>query len=112
MRSFLRADQVGRNIHRGVSDIMQQGLADPRLAMTTITGVKVSSDLGTAYVYYAVDGKAKSKKEAATGFKKAGGFIKRSLAKRLKMRYMPDLRFCYDESFDYGTKIDNILKNL
>jgi ribosome-binding factor A len=38
------------------------------------------------------------------------GYIKRVLAAKLGLRYMPDLQFFYDESFDYGSHIDNMLK--
>ena len=42
----------------------------------------------------------------------ATGFIKRSLAKRVRLKYMPKLIFEYDESIDYGFKIDEILKEI
>ena len=112
MKSFSRSEQIGKQIQRGVSEILQKGLRDPRLDMATVTGVKVSQDLRVAYVYYIIYGDANAKKNAAAGFKSAAGFVKRSLAKRLKMKYMPDLRFCYDASFDYGTRIDQLLEQL
>jgi ribosome-binding factor A len=112
MKSFSRAEQVGKQIQRGVSDILQKGLQDPRLDMATVTGVKVSQDLRVAYVYYIIYGDENSRQKAAAGFKSASGFVKRSLAKRLKIKYMPDIRFCYDGSFDYGERIDQLLEQL
>ena len=53
-----------------------------------------------------------SRAEAAEGFQSALGFIKRRLARDLGLRYMPDLKFFYDESFDYGSHIDKILKSI
>jgi ribosome-binding factor A len=49
---------------------------------------------------------------AAKGFESACGFIKRRLARKLSLRYMPDLKFFYDESFDYGSQIDELLKKI
>ncbi len=44
------------------------------------------------------------------GFNSAVGYVKRTLARQLGLRYMPDLKFFYDESFDYGSQIDEVLK--
>lgn len=112
MKSFSRAEQIGKQVQRGVSSVLRKGLRDPRLEMTTITGVTVSQDLSVAYVYYIIYGDEKRKKDAAAGFRSAAGFIKRSLARQLKMKYMPEIRFCYDDSIDYGTRIDRILEQL
>jgi len=38
------------------------------------------------------------------------GYVKRTLARQLGLRYMPDLKFFFDESFDYGSHIDKVLK--
>ena len=80
--------------------------------MVTITGVKMSPDLRLAKIYFSVTGTTVSKTEAADGFQTARGFLKRVLARRLGLRYMPDFRFYHDESFDYGSHIDNVLKSI
>jgi ribosome-binding factor A len=80
--------------------------------MTTVTGVKMSRDLKLARIYFSIYG-GKSKSEAAVlGFERARGFIKRSLAPRLGLRYMPDLKFYYDDSFDYSSHIEQLLKKI
>jgi ribosome-binding factor A len=50
--------------------------------------------------------------EAGLGFKSALGYVKRKLAAQLGLRYMPELRFFYDDSFDYGSHIDEIIKSV
>lgn len=112
MKSYPRADRISKAVQKEVSVVLSKGLRDPRLEMTTITGVRMSRDLTTAYVYYIVSGDQSAKQAAASGFKSAGGFIKRKLAKNLKMKYMPDLVFYYDESIDYGEKMDSVFKSL
>lgn len=112
MKPFTRSDRVGGQIQKALSDLMHKDIKDPRLEMTTITGVKVARDLRTARIYFATAGSKKSRTEAAEGFKSALGYIKRRLACELGLRYMPDLKFFYDESFDYGSHIDNVLKSI
>ncbi|CAN2041595.1 Ribosome-binding factor A [Candidatus Magnetomoraceae bacterium gMMP-15] len=112
MKSFPRADRVGIRIKQELSELLLKNIKDPRLEMVTITTVKVSRDLRSARIYYSLLGDEEKKQNTAKGFKSALGFLKREMAARLGLRYMPDLKFFYDESFDYGSHIDKILDNL
>lgn len=112
MKSFSRGDRVSMRIQTALSELLQKRISDPRLAMVTITGVKMSHDLRDAYIYFTVSSGEKAQKDALHGFESASGFIRSSLAKQLGLRYMPKLRFLHDSSFDYGSRIDAILKSL
>jgi len=112
MKSFPRSDRIGGLIKKNLSDLLQKKINDPRLQMTTITKVKMSSDLRLALIYFIKSGGEKSKVEAIEGFKNALGYVKRTLARQLGLRYMPELKFFYDESFDHGSHIDKILHSL
>ena len=70
----------------------------------------MSRDLKFARVYFVTSGGKESIKEAVEGFKSALGYVKRKLASQLGLRYMPELRFFYDDSFDYGSHIDEVIK--
>jgi ribosome-binding factor A len=110
-RLFNRADRVAGQIQRVLAKLIQKGVHDPRLAQATITGVSLSRDLRIAKVYFAMHGEAEQE-AIMEGFQSAKGFIKRELARELGLRYMPDLRFYYDGSFDYGAHINRVLKSL
>lgn len=112
MKPFARSDRVGGQIQKVLSDLLKKKINDPRLAFATITGVKMTQDLKIAYVYFTTAGGEKSKADAVKGFNSAQGFLKRSLAKKLGLRYMPELKFMHDDSFDYGAHIDSVLKSL
>jgi ribosome-binding factor A len=110
-RSFNRADRVGGQVQRILAELIQKGVNDPRLAQATISGVTLSRDLRIARVYFSMHGNAE-KQAVLEGFESAKGFIKRELARELGLRYMPDLKFFYDGSFDYGAHINRVLKSL
>ncbi|AOY60305.1 MULTISPECIES: 30S ribosome-binding factor RbfA [Desulfococcus] len=112
MKPFSRADRVGELIQQVVSEILTRNIRDPRLKMATITGVKMSKDLRNAKIYFAVSGGSEKVDGALLGFNSAMGYIKRVLAGELELRYMPELKFYYDKSFDYGAHIDALLKSL
>ncbi|MCD6225165.1 MAG: 30S ribosome-binding factor RbfA [Deltaproteobacteria bacterium] len=110
MKPFSRSDRVSGLIQKVLSDILKKDINDPRLKMATITSVNVSRDLKTARIYFSISGGKKNIKNAGDGFESAKGYIKRTLAKKLGLRYMPDIKFFYDETFDYGSHIDELLK--
>ena len=112
MKPFVRSDRVSGQIQKALSDILLKKIKDPRLEAATITSVKMSRDLKFARVYFVTSGGKERIKEAIEGFKSAIGYVKRTLAAQLGLRYMPELRFFYDDSFDYGSHIDKIIKTV
>lgn len=112
MKPFKRADRVGGLIRKALAEILKKEIKDPRLESIVITGVNVSRDLKLARIYYIAQGESDHKTVVEAGLLQAAGFVKRSLAGRLGLRYMPELKFFYDESFDYGNHIDKLLKSI
>ena len=113
MKPFTRSERVGGLIQKNLAEILQKDISDPRLARATITGVKVSADLRIANIYFfSPAAKGKAPEEALEGFQSANKFIKRELAQRLGLRYMPDLKFFYDESIEYGAHIEKLLNSV
>jgi ribosome-binding factor A len=112
MRPFSRGDRVSGLIQKALSDLLQKDIKDPRLHMITITRVKMSPDLKFAKIYFCTGSGENGREAAAQGLQTAMGFIKRSLAPELGLRYMPELKFFYDESFDYALHIYRILDSI
>jgi ribosome-binding factor A len=112
MKPFQRSARVGGQIQRALSELLKTKIKDPRLEAAIITGVKMTRDLRIAKIYFTTLEGEKTKHNVTEGFNSSSGYIKRILAAKLGLRYMPDLKFFYDESVDYGTHIDNLLKKL
>jgi ribosome-binding factor A len=109
---FKRSEKVAEAIHEEVSALLVKGLKDPRIGFVTVTGVKVSDDLHHATVYFTVVGTDEEKTASAAGLNSARGFIRREMGKNLKMRYVPEIIFRYDESVEYGNRIEGILREI
>ena len=107
-----RAERVAGQVQKVISDLLRRSIRDPRLATTTITGVKMSSDLRIARIYFTTGEGDKKAEQAGNGFQSALGFLKRQMARELNLKYMPDLQFHYDESIDYGQHIDQLLRKI
>jgi ribosome-binding factor A len=111
---YKRSDRIADLLQREIADLLLRRVKDPRIEGVTITAVKVSGDLQHARVFYCIMGSSEEeRKEAvASGLEKARGFMRQELGKRLHMRHLPQLEFVYDASFDYGDKIERLLKEL
>jgi ribosome-binding factor A len=110
MRPYSRADRVGQLIRQILAETIQKKIKDPRIDSVIITSVKMSSDLKNAKIYFALSGDEDKIAQAELGFHQAAGFLKRALGQELTLRYMPRLSFFYDDSFDYGARIEELLK--
>ena len=107
-----RSDKVAEAIHELVSGLLVKGLKDPRIGFVTITGVKVTDDIRHATIFYTVMGSDEAKKATFHGLNSAVGFIRKEVGKELRLRFSPELIFKYDESIEYGNRIDRILKEI
>jgi len=107
-----RAKRVAIRIREEISDVLLRRVRDPRIGFVTITDVDVSPDLRQAKIYYSIVGSEAERDQAAEGLNSARGFIKRELASRLQLKFMPDIEFAYDRSLEYGQKIDSLLRNI
>ncbi len=112
MRPYARADRVAVIMQRALSDILLRQIKDPRLAMAQITDVKMSKDLRHARVFFVTTGGDRTPEEVAEGFRQARGVMKRFLGQELDLRYMPEIEFFHDGSYDYGSRIEKLLHAL
>jgi ribosome-binding factor A len=112
MTGISRADRVGALIQQLLSELLRRDISDPRLQSATITEVKLTKDLRLARIFFTAPGGREICEQTAQGFRSAAGFIKRHLGPRLGLRYMPEIEFFYDDSFDHGAHIDQLLKSI
>jgi ribosome-binding factor A len=109
---FKRADRVADLVKQQIAEILRREVHDPRIANITVTDVRLTDDLRSARIYVVELGKDRMSDEVGQGLAKAKGFLKRELGKRLQLRYVPELSFFYDPSFEYGSKIERLLKEI
>ena len=107
-----RMNKIDEEIKKEISSIISWDLKNPHLTgLISVSKVKTTPDLRFARVYVTMINE-KSKKENLSILKKSSGFIRSTLAKKINLRYTPELIFEFDESIEYGTKIDEILKTI
>ncbi|MBU1195685.1 MAG: 30S ribosome-binding factor RbfA [Proteobacteria bacterium] len=111
MKPYARAQRVSVQIQTAITDLLSKKMQDPRIEMATISAVKLTSDLKIADIYVTVFGDKNKVSDVLKGFNSSKGFIKKSIAPRLGLRHMPELRFFYDDSFDNAARMDELIKS-
>jgi ribosome-binding factor A len=96
----LRANRVGEQMKKELGEIISRKIKDPRIGFVTVTDVRVSGDLQIAKVYISVLGD------------EAKGFIRSEIGQRIRLRKTPEILFEFDESVDYGNRIETLIHEI
>jgi ribosome-binding factor A len=110
--SKIRSNRIGELMKKELGDIIGRKLKDPRVGFVTVTAVEVTGDLQQATVYITVLGDDEQKEATFSALMKATGFIRSEIGKRIRLRKTPELLFQFDESIEYGNKIERMLGEL
>ena len=105
----LKGERVASDMQRELGNILLLEAKDEDFKHVTITDCDVTNDLSFAKIYFTTtDDKEKVEKD----LNNAAGFFRSLLAERLQIRHTPELRFIFDESIEYGRKIEKIIEKL
>ena len=105
-----RIERVNNLIRQEISELLQRQVKDPRLGdFVTVTEVSTSSDLRFAKVFVSGISDKLEKEEIITILAGASGFLRKELAKRLRLRYIPELSFRWDDSIEHGSHLQELI---
>ena len=104
-----RMDKVNEELKKEISVIIDQDLRNQNITgLISVTKVKTAPDLRTARVYISLLN-CKSKKNTLEGIKKASGYIRSEIAKRVNLRNTPEIKFIIDQSIEYGVRMSKLI---
>lgn len=107
-----RFERIGEELKKEISHIISYELKNPNATgLISVTKVHVTPDLKYAKVYVSILN-SKNINETLEALKKSSGFIRSGIAKSINLRITPELVFELDDSIEYGSKIDSILKEI
>ena len=109
---MLRHDKVTQALKKEISNIIHDELKDPRLGFVTITRVEMTADLRYAKVFFSVLGKEEEHKKTKEALDSALGYIRRLIARRIRLRFAPEIMFKEDRSIEYSIQIEKLLNDL
>ncbi|MGI6485183.1 MAG: 30S ribosome-binding factor RbfA [Thermoanaerobacterales bacterium] len=111
--TFSRSDRVSEEIKKIVSDIINNSLKDPRInCMISVTKVDLSKDMRHAKIFVSIYDDENIRNQAFEGLKNAEGYIRKELGQRMRLRYIPEISFRYDDSIEYAIHINKLLQKV
>ena len=106
-----KIERIAADIARNISDILANEANDSLLKTITITSCKVTNDLSFCKVYFTSLSDL-DKKTLEKELNEASSYIRGEISKRVDIRHTPEIRFIFDESIEYGKKIEDIISSL
>lgn len=108
----IRKQRVESQLRKEISLIIIEDIKDPRIKFVSVTHASLTNDLRVAHVYVRVMGNNEERDNAMQGLISASGFIRKEIGERMRLRYTPEIKFIFDDSFDIQMRIENILKEI
>ncbi|MDP2921132.1 MAG: 30S ribosome-binding factor RbfA [Candidatus Omnitrophota bacterium] len=108
----IRSERVEEQLKKEISKILQEDIKDPRIGFTTITRIDLTGDLRYARIYFSIMGDDKAKEESLKGIKSSVGFIRKLIAERMDLRYVPELYFKLDNSIEYSINLEKTFERI
>ncbi len=107
-----RSDRVSSQMQKELACVLQREVSDPRLGFVTVNEVVLSKDLAVAKIYVTVlNGDDREKAENVNVLNELAPTIRHYVAKRMRLRHISEFRFYYDDSFDTGMRVAELLKD-
>ncbi|MBR2891102.1 MAG: 30S ribosome-binding factor RbfA [Bacilli bacterium] len=102
-------ERTGKIIERELSTILLMEAKNHLLKYVSITKVSLTNDMSLATIWFSVIGQTDEIEATKKALIDSKGFLRSELSKRLDIRKTPDLKFKYDESLEYGKRIEELL---
>jgi ribosome-binding factor A len=104
-----------RRVNEALRQLLSEAvleLKDPRIGFVTVTGVETSPDLRQARVFVSVLGNERRRRRTLEGLAAAHGLLQARVARELRLKRTPQLRFEYDPSLERGVRITKLIDEL
>lgn len=108
----IKQERMSERIHQILSHLLLREVSDPRLRDITITEVALDPELMVAKVYVSAMGDEQRETEVMRGLRRAGGYLRREVGRRIRLRNTPELHFNWDNTLAYADRINAIISNL
>lgn len=106
-----RIDKIENLIREEISMILLHKMQDHSFGLITVTHVKVSPDIKIAKIYISVF-ERENRELVLEKIKASTGFIRSVLASRIRIKFVPELKFFIDDTLDYVEKIEGLIRKI
>ena len=108
-KEFSRSSRVAEQVQRELAELIRLELKDPRVGLVTLTGVELTPDYAHAKVFYTTLADPSARQDIDAGLRRASGFLRRELGRRIRIHTLPELHFVFDESVERGDRMSRLI---
>jgi ribosome-binding factor A len=108
-KEFSRSSRVAEQVQRELAELIRLELKDPRVGLITLTGVELTPDYAHAKVFYTTLAETAARQDIDVGLRRASGFLRRELGRRIRIHTLPELHFVFDESVERGDRLSRLI---
>lgn len=108
-KEFSRSQRVAEQVRRELAELIRLEVKDPRVGFITLTDVEITPDYAHAKVFFTSMRGEEGLDEILTGLRRASGFLRRELGKRVRIHTLPELHFQYDSSVERGSHMSQLI---
>ncbi|MFA9438494.1 30S ribosome-binding factor RbfA [Uliginosibacterium sp. sgz301328] len=108
-KDYSRSSRVTEQIRRELAELIRLEVKDPRVGFITLTDVEISADYAHAKVFFTSMKGREGLDEILIGLRRASGFLRRELGRRVRIHTTPELHFVYDESVERGSHLSALI---
>lgn len=112
MKSGIKRGRMSDRIHQILSQLLLREAGDRRLRGITVTEVKLDAELMYAKVYVSALGDESRQAEVMKALRRAAGFLRREVGRRIRLRSTPELHFYWDHTLEQAERINQIISSL
>ncbi len=108
-KEFSRSQRVVEQIRRELAELIRLEVKDPRVGFITLTDVEITPDYAHAKVYFTSMTGSEGVEDILAGLRRASGFLRRELGRRVRIHTTPELHFHYDKSVEEGSRLSRLI---
>lgn len=108
-KEYSRSQRVVEQIRRELAELIRMEVKDPRVGFITLTDVEITPDYAHAKVFFTSMTGEESVPEILQGLRRASGFLRRELGRRIRIHTIPELHFQYDRSVEEGSRLSQLI---
>lgn len=108
-KEYSRGQRVAEQIKRELAELIRLEVKDPRVGPVTITDVEISPDYAYAKVFFTTLAGEHALAGVEAGLRRASGFLRRELGRRIRLHTLPELHFAYDATIENGARLSRLI---
>ncbi|WEN41812.1 Ribosome-binding factor A [Thauera sp. GDN1] len=108
-KEYSRSQRVVEQIRRELAELIRLEVKDPRVGFITLTDVEITPDYAHAKVFFTSMTGEGDVPEILQGLRRASGFLRRELGRRIRIHTIPELHFHYDRSVEEGSRLSQLI---